>query len=316
MGLTQSTGSNRSNPSIKKYTDGEIKKNIQNLFNNNKRNNFSEATYSMKDLNNISETHTNFDLQNSHNLYPQNQLHGGGNHIKFNSSKNRHLKYNIDEYINKLQGGNPGAHLSSQNISELSEFDKIKEFLINDITNGQAGGNNDFDSLFNSLSSTSINNQTQNKKMSLLDAINMMGGAKASDDETSDDDLILDDDSDDDIDDIDDENDGDDDENDENDDDNDESDENKLPSDSDTPINSKLSSQSSSEISTTSDKPIKKNIKFSETSFSNSSNNYNKKFSTTSDIDENSSELNILPFYSSTDSVTMNEHPYIKRRFN
>ena len=55
----------------RKYTDADIKKNIDELFNNAKTNNFSEASYSINDLDNIVIT----DVQGTQS---------GG--IKFNSS--------------------------------------------------------------------------------------------------------------------------------------------------------------------------------------------------------------------------------------
>ena len=77
MGLTQST--DKKNPENKKYSDEDIKNNINQLFNNNKLNAFSEASYSIKDLENIVVS----DTPMVQPLQQNNQLGGGGNK-KFN----------------------------------------------------------------------------------------------------------------------------------------------------------------------------------------------------------------------------------------
>jgi len=283
MGLAQSTVPDTPKIGVKKYTDSEIRQNIQNLFNNNKMNNFSEASYSIKDLDNVDIS----DMQeNQFNAYQQ-----GGDNIKFKSSKNRHLKHNIDNYIKSLQqGGNPNNdNQSYREISDLSEFQKIKEFLINDANNDQTGGNyDDIDAIINSISSP-----VNKHKMTLFEA--MRGGAaEKSDDDEDDDDLDLEGDDDDDED--EDENSDDEDE-----DDNDEDSETETDTDTDkNKKNKKKNKADSSEISDTSDATIKDD-NFSETSYSN--------------VDV-SSGLNIIPFYSSTDSANANEHPYTKNRFN
>src|SRR3990172_5591393 len=89
-------------PQSKKYTDAEIRTNINQLFNNGISNNFSEASYSIKDLENIvvSDIPFNLPTQDDYLTAPQN-----GGHIKFNSSKNRHMRHNLNEYINNIQKG-------------------------------------------------------------------------------------------------------------------------------------------------------------------------------------------------------------------
>jgi hypothetical protein len=276
MGLTQST---YPDANVKKYTDNEIKQNIRNLFNNNKMNNFSEASYSIKDLENIVVSDT------SMNQYGNQQNDQLGGNVKFNSFKNRHLQHNIQEYINTLQrGGNPNDIDLQEltKLSELSEFQKIKEFLVNGAN--QTGGNNDNDNDINDIIN-SISSHTH--KMTLFEA--MRGGAiiKSEDSETDDDDLDLDTDDDDNDDDDNDDND----DNDDDDDDDDDSDEDKT---------NKKKNKKDSDISSTSSESVK-NADFSETSYSQKN---------------NSSELRIIPFYSSSESANAYEHPYVKNRFN
>lgn len=118
MGSSQSTN----NTEINKYTDAEIQQNLTKLFNTN-RNNFSEASFPIENLTEGQQ---------------------GGSNIKFNSSKNRHLKHNI----NDLQEGGDNANFES----EQSEFAKIKEFLLKEASNNQTGG---ADNVYESISSIS-----------------------------------------------------------------------------------------------------------------------------------------------------------------
>ena len=113
MGLTTSTTTYQ--PPARKYTDADIRKNIDELFNNARTNNFSEGSYSINDLNNIVIP----DIENIPRNIANIAQNGG---IKFNPSQKRYLKYN-------LQGGND----SFEEISDMSEFQRIKEYLINDM---------------------------------------------------------------------------------------------------------------------------------------------------------------------------------------
>jgi hypothetical protein len=148
-------GSSMSNvkPQAKKYSDAEVRANINQLFDNGLANNFSEASYSIKDLENIVVS----DIQHvppSNDLTVQQQLLGGN--LKFNSSKNRHLRHDIQGYINKLQKGGEGEVY--EEISDISEFQKIKDYLTNELKNNQSGGNVDEDYFANIVGSpASIN---------------------------------------------------------------------------------------------------------------------------------------------------------------
>jgi len=285
MGLTQST---ENTGPVKKYTDNEIRNNIQNLFNNNRENNFSEASYSIKDLENMVVSDTQlFQGSNANNQQQLQVQQLGGSNIKFNSSKNRHLMHNIQDYINTLQsGGNPNNQETHQEISDLSEFQKIKDFLLNDIENKQSGGN--AESILDSLSSPS-------NKMTLVDAlrkITLSGGAKGGADDDEDDE-------DDEDDDLDLEGKDDDDE-----------DEDEEPDVVSSTSSLEKKSESVSDVSAQSDEnPKQESISATSDAPVNSG-----KFSDTSYSQKVESELNIVPFYSSSESD--NKHPYTKNRFN
>jgi len=242
MGLTQSTQD--TTPKI--YTDNEIKTNIQKLFSNNRKNNLSEASGSIRNLDDIKVS-----------AMESNKLHGGS-HIKFNSSKNRHLAHNLDEFLQNCQDG---GNYDMEPISELSELNKIKDFLINMNEDKQIGG----------ALTTESEYQPKMRLFDVLKQISMNGGAKEESD--SDEDLDFD------------ENDSDEKKDDDMDEDEDDEEDND-----------------DGDISSTSDKPINENEKFSETSYSTKQS-------------DSASELNILPFYSSSDTDNF-KHPYNKNRFN
>lgn len=295
MGSSESCA-RKQQPSIKIYTEGEIKNNIQRLFKGGITNNFSEDSFPVKnlDLDNIKITE---------DFVPRNELTGGKK--KFKSSKNRHLNYNLEQIINHLQQGGDGDSDNYKSISTISEFDKIRDFLTRE-KEGQNGGNKDI------LDSDSL---YDGKKFTLFDI--MKGGGDDEDDDDNDDD---DNDEDEDIDEVD----NDDDDIEEV--DNDEDENNEEESDVDTkdysetsyrkhksPLNvipfyssessyrggdsPSSSSSSSSSISATSSAKVNMNRKYSDTSYSQVDNS------------------NYHPFYS-TDSSDKIKHPYIKKRFN
>ncbi len=324
MGLTQSASDNVA----KKYTDAEIRQNIQKLFVNNRENNFSEASYSIRDLENMVVSDGPFFQSNN-----AAQLGGQLNNIKFKSSKNRHLNHNINEYISMFQkGGNVYENTententeNSENnyhgLSNISEFQKIKEFLVNDNSinsiNSQNGGQQ-FGTIIDSVSSVSHNN-----KLTFFDALKQItqnGGVDTSD---SDDDVYTDsDDSDDDIN-------YSDDSDDIYTDDGLSSTSSEIPNNtnsfSDTSYSRMKSSSSNSTFSATSSTMPKYSGKISDTSYSQSNaysitsndtpkNSLNISDASISQSNSASSELNIVPFYSSSESDM--RHPYIKNRFN
>jgi hypothetical protein len=264
MGLTQS------NPAVpKQYTDADIKRNVQNLFHNNRKNDFSEASYSFREA---------LDNATASDMFKYNEpmKHIGGNHIKFNSSKNRHLLHNIDDYINGIQNG--GETLEP--ISELSELKNIKDFLMkmND-DNMQTGGYlSDLDTI------TPISNEPKTSMFDILHRA-MRGGADNdavdSDDDSDEESLHFDANDDSDNETVKEE----DDDSQEKEDDEDNDDNNDDVEDT---------------MSTTSSASINKNTNFSDTSYSSK---------------RNSSDLNIVPFYSSEEADNF-QHPYNKNRFN
>jgi len=151
----------------KRYTNSEIKQNIQQLFLKNK-NNLVDTSYTFNE---------EFDVSNVDNQYV-----GGTSHksIKFRSSKNRHLRHNIENYVEKLQkqyGGNENN--GEADLKELSEFNKIKQYLLDDLKNDHTGGSN----LSSELSNMSFSTSTpSNNNMSLF---NMLIGGQQNDETSS-----------------------------------------------------------------------------------------------------------------------------------
>lgn len=342
MGAFQST-INNPNESVKKFSDAEIKNNINRLFNNNKGNVniLSDASMSLKDYENMMNTENIQNIQNIDDSNPQ----LGGNNIKFKSSKNRHLEHNIDQYIKSLQsGGNPNKEPEYHEISEdIAELTKIKNFL-----GGQKGAG--YETIEDDMSSPS--STIQKRTLSIVDFLkggsinrqqeddddegndndndnddnddnemnmgedplaNMYGGADNDDNEDpladmyggADDEDIEEDDGDDDDDEDDDEADEEEDDDDNDDVDLDEEDADTTKTDkkntvSKTDKKKKKSNESSRAISTTSSEKV--------------GNKDTKDFSATSYSQSGSSELDIVPFYSSDSS--MHKHPYIKNRFS
>lgn len=293
MGLTQSAPK-----STRKYSDYEIKQNINKLFRVN-RTNFSEASCSL-----------NFDnirtVEHNPSYNEQNVQMGGK--IKFNPSQKRYLKYNINEYIKRIQeGGNPNNE-EYVSMSEPSEFNKLRDFLTSG--NQQLGGshslysteasadfnnnNNFFKTLFQISQEGGDDDSEANEEMSTdeIEADEEIGKAKNENDS--------DDDDNDDDDDDDDEEDDDEEEDDDDDDDEDEADDNTESDDAN--LNKKKDNTMSSEnsLSATSSINVGPAKSWSPTSYSQSTTN-------------KSSDLNIVPFYSTDSSA---QHPYVRNRFN
>lgn len=278
----------------KKYTDNEIKQNIKQLFDKN-RHNVAETSYSLDETLNVSSN--------------KNEGHIGG--VKFQSSKNRHLKHNINEYVENLQkqyGGQDNSNNQNDN-NELFEFNKIKEYLLNDLENNEQNGGYKSSELSNFSFSQEETRQYKNK--SLIDVL--MGGKKdmvtssiedttslSPSDTTSDslEETYGTSDSDSDVSDV--------------------------SSDSDKPMHSGT-------ISPTSDASVPVDGSYSSTSYSttNKFNNTNAAYivqSSESSLDtsvsfkdnnysensESSEQLNIVPFYSTESS---NRPPYVAKRF-
>ncbi|ARF11830.1 hypothetical protein Klosneuvirus_2_266 [Klosneuvirus KNV1] len=269
MGLTTSTVTYQK-PAIK-YTDADIRKNIDELFNNAKTNNFSEASYSINDLDNIIISDV-----------PQN----GG--IKFNSSQKRYLRHKIDGNNFQL-GGNE----SLEEISDMSEFKRIKEYLINDMKNNQTGGDYDVDDIVSSATNASNSNQNIIKFLSALKGGNDddLDEETLEDDEDADDEALE--------------------EAFEEDDEDDDDDEEALE-DVESPKKIKKVKKERKEENFSEDKEEPAEVEISETSENGIIRNP-EEYSATSFV-EKSSELNILPFYSSDSSI--NKHPYIKNRIH
>ncbi len=158
MGNTVASQTN--NNINRRYTDSEIKQNIQQLFSKNK-NNLINTSFSLDET--IIDT-------------PESQI-GGSNFdsIRFQSSKNRHLRHNIEDYVDQLQKQYGGEQNEVPNATGLTEFDKIKQYLLDDLNNEQNGG--DVPSTELSNMSYSINTP-KNNEFSLFNL--MAGGEKRS----------------------------------------------------------------------------------------------------------------------------------------
>lgn len=271
MGSTTST--NTYQQPAKKYTDADIRKNIDELFNNARTNNFSEVSYSINDLDNIIITDV-----------PQN----GG--IKFNSSQKRYLRHKIDE--NNLQtGGNDNM----EEISDMSEFQRIKEYLINDMKNNQSGGDFDVDDMVSSATVA----QNSNSNPNLIKFLSALKGGNDDDLDDDEDEAALEDD----------------DEDDEGLEEDEDDDEEGLDEDDDDDKSSEKKSKKTKKERKEEDFDEDKKsteVEISETSEDGIIRNP-EEYSATSFI-EKSSELNILPFYSSDSNI--NKHPYIKNRIH
>lgn len=274
MGLTQS------NPeTTKTYTNTDIKKKLELLFHTNRNSGVSAMSHSPKNLDNVVVSSPQFDNNmNQINMAPSPMTHMGGTHIKFNSSKNRHLLHNIQNYIDGYQNCDnrqSGGNNPSEPLSELSELQKIKDFLLSmdkDVSGVEAQNGGNYDSPIMSPQSDN------NNKLTLFDVlkqISMKGGADDSDEESES--LSF--------------NEGDSSQEDKKDDENESEDDEDNDEDG---------------ISSTSDKSINEHGKFSETSYSSTKQN---------DV---SSDLNVLPFYSSSEAPWQEQlnHPYVKNRFN
>lgn len=270
MGITTSAP----NTEIKKYSDEDIRNNIIKLCKDALSNNDDNITESIKGLYDADLNDTFVEVDNSNIPFFVEQPYKmmdtlskpltGGN-IKFKSSKQRHLNHNINNYINNLKGGNVDDGQKYEEISDNSELEKIKNYLMNDL-NKQYGGakikknkrNNNDDDDFNDMESDVIQSDKKTLSRALFDIIND-GDSDDMDDSyiNSDDDLNIDDSSD------------------------------------DIGIDDAINELDDTD-----------NIREPSRQ---------AKYSTTSDIKDDESELHIFPFYSSD---VENQHPYIKNRFN
>jgi hypothetical protein len=301
------TGPEKTQNNARKYTDAEIKQNIQILFNKNK-NNLVESSYSLGTSIEPSSTMNNFVEQ-------ENVAAIGGanrNSIKFQSSKNRHLRHDIEGYVRQLQAQYGGQFTEDGNMNinnnDLVEFNKIKDYLLNDLNdeqNEQLGGNMTSDLSNFSFSSEDDDQDVPNNK-SLFDVL--IGGKLKRNMSTSSLGTTT----------------------------------TLSPSNTSNSLESSYVSSSnsysetsstnasaSSTFSRTSSATVPEDGSFSPTSYSSSTkNNINTPYivqSTESSLEtsislnesENatnsqSSELNIVPFYSTESS---NKHPYVAKRF-
>lgn len=264
MGNNLTTQNQQKNITERRYTDNEIKQNMKLLFELNK-NNLAETSMSL-----------NAPLELSPTNNGNNNFHGGAKK-KFQSKKNRHLAHNIEEYVENFQ-----KHYGGNN-NEINEFNRIKEYLINDMNGG--GFENSSDMSMNS------NFADENKTYSLF---NMLNGGKFNVNSNNSTDITatsssasFSDDS---------------------------SDENNFDdsisstSSKDVPTIAGISPTSDSENSSDNNNNEPYVVQSTESSLDTSDNDYNSDNSLSE-----SSGFNGAPFYSSISSE--NKHPYLSKRF-
>lgn len=232
MGNTQTGGA--------KYSNAEIQQNIAQLFNNNKHN--------------MVETNTSLSLDDTLGFTDIHSFTGGD--ISFQSSKNRHLRHNIQQYIESLQRG--GVDTDNE-FKELSELDEIKQYLEKDLQQqNQAGG----------LCSSEVVDTVP--KLTLMDILK--GGKRDNDSESSSDFEVTE------------------------------------SSDDISPTSSNVVNNSVNALSPTSYSDKSPTAQYDTESSMDSSIDIQNNF-----IEESDSDLNVVPFYSSTTSDA--KHPYVRNRF-
>lgn len=249
MGLTASTQRTVDNYKIDENpNDTQIRDNIMRLFNENSTHNLSAVSASLKDINNFTD----------------NISTGGLNNVVFNPVQKRYLDHNIQDYLNNLQlngldnlsgGKNTNSENYYQTISETSEFNKIRGYLLKDI-NGQSGGNSRKHMTLASTLLDMIPNESNLEDFDDSDVSDEFIDDELDDEELNDEEL----------------------------------DDEELDDDLD------IGNETSDNFIVNSASPS--GGKYSDTSYDNNA----------------SSELNILPFYSTDSSI--NKHPYVASRFN
>lgn len=148
----------------KNYSEDEIKQKIDQLFLNNKANPVSESSFAdipnFDSLDNLDSTQG--ELNNNPNDFVFERLSKigleGGDNKKFTPRGNRYEKYNLKECIKILQDGGEVPSPTTDNyqdLSDFSEFDRIREHMIADRERRRA--NND-QSLYGGNLSNSANN--------------------------------------------------------------------------------------------------------------------------------------------------------------
>lgn len=311
-------GNNLSEPvqqnKARKYTDNEIKQNIKVLFDKN-RNNYVETSYSLggssnssSEINNKNNTQTSdmsMDLSTTTNV-EHNSIGGSNiNLIKFQSSKNRHLRHDIERYVENLQKQYGGGN---EHNDDVIEFNKIKDYLINDLNKEQDGGygtsdlsNFSFSSEEEVLNNKSIFHVLSGGKRNIKASTSSLGTTTNLSDDTS----------------------------------TDTSDNTSTDTSDDTSSNSLessyLSNSHTSTFSKTSNASVPIDGSFSDTSYSSSYNGsssvntpyivQSSESSLDTDVSINNSDtttnsessaLNIVPFYSSDSST---KRPFVSKRF-
>ncbi len=281
MGAAQSHRQNyNSNVPETNYSEHEIRGRIDQLFLKNRSNRFTESSVAatINDIGNL-DAYMNTEQLGGKNTVP---------HINVVPRRHRYDNYEVENFIKSLaqKGGQNQTQVAAkegqyEQLSELSEFDRIRDYLRNDVAQhskmGQQGGSQSnlqplvgLESELNMESPPSDGScgcgNDGDGNLTLLEALR--GGASRtqdSDDESWD---------------IDSENDND--NNTSDDDDDDDDDDNVIV------VSESMEIEESGPVNS-----------YSETSFSSKS-----------------SEINILPFYSTSSSSNNSfKHPYVKNRF-
>ena len=170
MGATSSI---HDNSKQRKYTSAEITNNLDSMFNRNKNNNvMSDVTDRDIQYTDVQQKQDNIIQQQQEVQQKRDNLVGG---------RQRYLKYEMSN----LRGGSNDDY---KELSDISEFEKIRQHLIKETQmpvkqNTQAGGNDQFESLMNALSS---NNAPANK-LNFMDALRAGKQRGGNDDDVDDD---------------------------------------------------------------------------------------------------------------------------------
>ena len=144
MGLTNST-----QREFKKYSDDDIKKNILNMCQGALSHNLNDKiTESIKGFYNLDVVSDELPLDKTDQIHnnpvetvlqkleaPVAEIIQPGGNIKFKSDKQRYLRHNINDYLANIQAGGNVGNDQYQDISDKSEFEKIRNYLMNDIMN-------------------------------------------------------------------------------------------------------------------------------------------------------------------------------------
>ena len=158
----------------KQQTENEIRQKIDQLFLNNKTNQISEASYSE-----IPNLESNSELNNvdfNEDLF--NKLTKDQNGGKFIPRGNPYKKYSMNECIKTLQNGGTLSLSATENykdLSDFSEFDRVRDFMINDLNKNNQEGVND------STKRSDLINPSLTSLSNISSSLDLRGGGASED---------------------------------------------------------------------------------------------------------------------------------------